>query len=67
MVGQRPPLPRSGSTLSDGLGLLFRCSLNLIGFQLFELEFQLLDLPLDLLGPNCIRRNFAINSFKCSI
>lgn len=50
MVGQRPPLPRNGSTLSGRLGLRFRRSLNLIGFQLFELELQLLDLALDLLG-----------------
>jgi hypothetical protein len=50
MVGQRPPLPRNGSALGGGLGLRFRRSLNLIGFQLFELELQLLDLPLDLLG-----------------
>ena len=49
MVGQRPPLPRSGSTLGGGLALQFRRSFHLIGFQLFELELQLLDLALDLL------------------
>jgi hypothetical protein len=47
----------------------FRFGLDVIGLQVFQLQFKLFDLVVELLGPrpNCRRCSFAIHNFKCFI
>ena len=50
VFGKSPFLPGSGPAICRGtLWLWFRCKLGLAGFELFQLEFKLLDLPFHLL------------------
>ena len=50
VFGQGPALAGNrGTILSTRLGRWFRRKLGLVGFELFQLELELFDLPLDLL------------------
>jgi hypothetical protein len=67
MFGQRPRLQFVARRLAGGWHLARR--LGLVGLQVFQLQLQLFDLVAQLsdLRPNCMRRNSAICSLRCSI